>query len=174
MSPEKLLEQYDVDTSTPLRVFQSTETFKDERVWSDYEFMLFFDDVGLNLESVTWESRKEAEMLARYFICEVAHKVSLHEIVDFEICFSKARSKVSNLLQLSKCVAEYNAPEQETVPVVQPIKKRNSRKQKAIDLYEQNKTLTNKELIDLFVTNGIEHKTAVVYASNVKHLWTKK
>jgi hypothetical protein len=159
--PNDLLFQYNIDTSSKLSSYMSSDYLKDENKFGSYDFSLFFSDLGLYVD---FDTRKEGELLVRYFLAAVASYILDGDPVDYILCVKFARERTDAMMD--KLGLERKIPEYDLNGKKIPLKTR------AIDLYNSNLGMTNQELIELFKKKlAMNPSSAVVYASNVQHKW---
>jgi len=160
--PIDLLDQYQIDFSSKLAAYMSSDYLKDEDRYGVYDFAMFFRELGVK---APFDTRKEGELLVRYFLAAVAACVIEKREVDFEQCMKEARTKTDAMM--IKLDIPKGIP-----PEFDEDGKKVSLKARAVQLYKDNPGIDNPGLIKLFTEKlDMRRSSAVVYASLVQHKW---
>jgi len=160
--PIDLLDQYGIDTSSKLAAYTSSDYLKNEAKYGTYDFAMFFHELGLNVD---FDTRKEGELLVRYFLSAFASYIVDGNTVDFDQCVRIARGKTDQMmvmLGIPKSIP----------PSMDEDGNKVSLKERAIQIYKDNPKADNPALIKLFTEKlDMKRASAVVYASLVQNKW---
>lgn len=160
--PIDLLDQYGIDFSSKLTAYMSSDYMKDEAKYGIYDFAVFFNELGLKVD---FDTRKEGELLVRYFLACVAGYVIENEEVNFDAALRFAREKTDEMME------KLGIPKK-IVPTHDSDGRKLSLKARAILIYQSDPDQTNQELIEKFVKElAMKRSSAIVYASMVQHKW---
>lgn len=162
VQPIDLLDQYQIDTSSKLAAYTSSDYLKNEAKYGTYDFAMFFHELGLKVD---FDTRKEGELLVRYFLSAVASYIVDGNDVDFDQCVRIARGKTDQMMVLMGIPK--GIP-----PALDEDGKKVSLKVRAIQVFKDNSGLDNAGLIKLFTEKlAMKRSSAVVYASLVQNKW---
>ena len=157
-----LLDEYGIDISSKITAYTSSDYLKNEAKYGIYDFSMFFHELGLHPD---FETRKEGELLVRYFLAAVASYIVDNTEVDFDQCMRQTRTKTDQMMVMLGIPKA--AP-----PAMDEDGNKVSLKVRAIQLYKDNPKVDNPTLIKLFTEKlGMKRSSAVVYASWVQHKW---
>lgn len=160
--PIDLLDQYGIDTSSKLAAYTSSDYLKNDAKYGSYDFAMFFHELGLKVD---FDTRKEGELLVRYFLAAVASYIVDDSTVDFDQCIRIARGKTDQMmvtLGIPKGIPPALDEDGNKVPL----------KVRAIQVYKDHPGIDNAGLIKIFTEKlAMKRSSAVVYASLVQHKW---
>lgn len=140
--PIKLLKQfgYDVELATPRIVLMIREAIEDNRLGhSDMiqHMSLLIDD------KVRIDDQNSAEMTYKYFIVGLIEGFKSDSIPNVEQCFLQSHTKAQNFISKNPWVFAKSEKEES--------EKKRSKLDIAKELYEQNRDMERKDIIEMFI-----------------------